>query len=62
MASNMPHKYTVQYDHSSYETTTNIIRWRHSRIKSASELATLWRYTNLFIIIITIIIIFFKPR
>jgi len=25
MASNMPHKYTVQYDHSNYETTTNVI-------------------------------------
>ena len=26
MASDMPHKYTVQYDHSNYETITNIIR------------------------------------
>jgi len=32
MASNMPHKYTVQYDHSNYETTTTT-KQTQNRIK-----------------------------
>ena len=37
MASEIPHKYTVQYDHSNYETTTNIMRWTQNRTKKVKH-------------------------
>ena len=39
MASDMPHRYTVQYDHNNYETTTNISRLiQLSRLECAAEI------------------------